>query len=172
MRKIIIILVVLFSVNLNAQNNAKDNEVKVNLLNVIAFKWFDMSYQRNLNEESAVGISFLTRLSSENKFEYNRSFAVTPYYRYYISSDDQVGFFGEVHTKINGGDKRIAKATETEEAKYEKYTDLSIGLSGGVRYASDKGFVAEIYAGAGRNMFTKNAPTVVPRLGVSIGYGF
>lgn len=172
MRKLIIVLMVLFSASVIAQSNARENEAKVNLLNVIAFKWLDVSYQRNLNEESAFGVSFLTRLSSENKNDYNRSFSITPYYRYYFSNDDAIGFFGEVHTKINGGDKLIAKATETEDAKFEKYTDLSIGLAGGIRYASDKGFVGEIYAGAGRNMLSENSPHVVPRLGISIGYGF
>ncbi len=175
MKKLFAVLLI-FTSFLSYSQDMK-NEVKINLLSVIAFKWLDVSYQMNLNEESSVGISFLTRLTDKNTLEYNRAYSITPYYRYYLPSDD-VSFFGEVFTKINGGDKEISKAiaaTETTpaiDAKYEKYNDLAIGLGGGLRYVSSKGFTGEIYAGGGRNMFTENAPKFVPRLGVAIGYSF
>jgi len=169
MKKLFFILLMFVSIFSFSQE--RKNEVKLNLLNVIAFKWLDVSYQMNINEESSVGISLLTRFSDKNTREYNRAYSVTPYYRYYLTKD-VVSFFGEVHTKINGGDKEIIKKTDIAPAFYEKYADLSIGLGGGLRYLSDKGFTGEIYAGAGRNMFTENAPKFVPRFGIALGYSF
>ena len=53
-----------------------------------------------------------------------------------------------------------------------KYTDLAVGISVGGKWVSRRGFVAEIYAGIGRDMLTNSDLEVVGRGGVSIGYRF
>ena len=54
----------------------------------------------------------------------------------------------------------------------ESYTDGALGVAVGSKYISKGGFVVDIYAGAGRNLFSDNSPAVVPRVGLNLGYRF
>jgi len=172
MKKILFILITFSTFTNFAQTTEKPNEIKLNALNMIAFKWLDLTYERALNDESSLGVSFLTRLSDKQlDQEFARKYSVTPYYRYYFSNTDGIALFGEAFSKINGGLKRTK--TEVEGVfKYEDYSDLAFGLGLGAKYYSEGGFVTEVYAGAGRNLFTETAPTVVTRFGASLGYKF
>jgi hypothetical protein len=172
MKKILFILITFSTFTNFAQTTEKPNEIKLNALNMIAFKWLDLTYERALNDESSLGVSFLSRLSDKQlDQEFARKYSVTPYYRYYFSNTDGIALFGEAFSKINGG--LIRSKTEVEGVfKYEDYSDLAFGLGLGVKYYSEGGFVTEIYAGAGRNLFTETAPTVVTRFGASLGYKF
>jgi len=43
--------------------NNSNHEVKLNMSNIIAFKWLDVGYEYILNEESSVGMGVLVSLN-------------------------------------------------------------------------------------------------------------
>lgn len=171
MKKILITLVLIVTTT-GVFSQDYSSDVSLNLFNAIANRWLDISYEYYLNEESSAGLTFQTRLVDENKHEFNRTYAITPFYRYFLTPEEHnMGLFGEVFIKINGGEQDITE--EGIEVKtYEKYSNMALGLSGGYKYRSEKGFVATGYAGVGRNLLNSGGPNVVPRLGLSIGYAF
>ncbi len=178
MKKIVVAIALLLTVSSFAQSyGEKKNEAHLNVLNIMAFKWIDVSYERLLNEESTAGISFSTGFSKEhsNVFTYDRKYAVTPFYRFYISQVNASGVFGEVFGMINGGDVATVKekdVTVLKPQKYVKYSDLGFGLGGGYKFVSNMGLTLQAFGGVGRNLFDENAPVIVIRAGVTIGYRF
>ena len=54
----------------------------------------------------------------------------------------------------------------------DKYTDFAVGISVGGKWVTKRGFVAEVYAGIGRDLLNQSDIEVVGRGGVSIGYRF
>ena len=171
------ILFVSVCLNSFAQSDTDANELKINMSNLIGFKWLDIGYERILNEESSIGLGTLISLDNtvEGLDEY-RTFSLTPYYRHFFSNKYAQGFFVEAFTMIHSG--------RTEEYYYaalppyneiiveNKYTDLAVGVSVGAKWVTARGFVAEIYAGIGRDMLEQSDIEVVGRGGVSIGYRF
>ncbi|SDX98833.1 Protein of unknown function [Lutibacter oricola] len=155
-----------------AQENPGNNEVKINMSNLIGFKWLDLGYEHILNEESTIGANILFSLDngSEGLDEY-RTFSLTPYYRHFFSNKYAEGFFVEAFTMIHSGEEEIYTGIGGTYVD-EKYTDLAVGVSVGAKWVSDRGFVAEIYAGIGRDMLDQSDLEVVGRGGLSIGYRF
>ena len=79
-------------------------------------------------------------------------------------------FFVEAFTMLHSGNEIFY---DFEDSDYEeKYTDFAVGISAGAKWVTERGFVAEIYLGIGRDMFNKSDLEVVGRGGVSIGYRF
>ena len=60
----------------------------------------------------------------------------------------------------------------TTDSYEDTFTDLAVGVSVGAKWVTQRGFVAEIYAGIGRDMFNQSEIEVVGRGGMSIGYRF
>jgi hypothetical protein len=54
----------------------------------------------------------------------------------------------------------------------EKFTDFALGFGLGSKWIHRKGFVFEINAGIGRNLFSDYSPEVVGRGGITLGYRF
>ena len=55
---------------------------------------------------------------------------------------------------------------------YEDQIDFALGLALGGKFITKKGFVGELYLGAGGNLFNENAIDAVPRFGISLGKRF
>lgn len=172
MKKTLFVLLLLVAFSNYAQEKPaepveKNNEVRLNAFNLIALKWLDVSYEHILNEESAVGISLLTNLDKE--YTYFRHYSVTPYYRHFFSKGYAKGFFMEAFTMLNGGefDNQYLGANIDEQ-----FMDLAFGISVGGKFLTRGGFVGEVHAGIGRNLFNEDAPEVVSRGGISFGYRF
>ena len=163
------------------ENETKQNELKINMSNLIGFKWFDVSYERLINEESSFGVGTLFSLDnkSEGLDEY-RTFSITPYYRQFFSSKYAEGFFVEAFTMLHSGKDYTYNYVYEDFPPYntieytteDKYTDLAVGISVGGKFVTKRGFVAEVYAGIGRDMLNQSDIEVVGRGGVSIGYRF
>jgi hypothetical protein len=146
------------------------NELRLNSFNLIAFKWLDVAYERVLNEESTIGISLITALGDEyTGWESKRNYSITPYYRHFFSDNYAKGFFMEGFAKINGGEREVYYDGGDESIKY---SDVAFGIGVGGKFISRRGFVGEINAGLGRNLFNSDAPEVVGRAGISFGYRF
>lgn len=168
--------------HINAQD-AKDpidsrDEIKMNLLNLIAFKYLDASYERVIDEESSFGVAALINLGNDDDiFDYLREFSITPYYRRYFSNGYAKGFFVEGFGMINQNSdvffSDYNENTQQFNENAEKYTDFAIGVSLGGKFISKRGFVAEVYGGIGRNLLNSdNVVEVVGRGGISLGFRF
>lgn len=165
MKKIVIILVFVFTaITLNAQQH----ETKVDVFNLVAFKSLETTYMYILNEESGVGISVFMRLADKKGiFGYNKKLAVTPFYRQYFPLGSVENVFAEAFFSLNSG----TDLDDNDEVL--KYTDGAFGFTVGKSYISPRGFVAEIFIGAGRNLFdSPGAPNLVSRIGVNFGFRF
>lgn len=164
------------SISLFAQENElKQNELKINMSNLIGFKWFDVGYERLINEESSIGVGTLFSLDnkSEGLDEY-RTFSITPYYRQFFSGKYAEGFFVEAFTMLHSGTNYdyYYDPYVNQDATESKYTDFAVGISVGGKWVTKRGFVAEVYAGIGRDLLNQSDMEVVGRGGVSIGYRF
>jgi hypothetical protein len=175
-------LFLIVSISLFAQENEpRQSELKINMSNLIGFKWFDVSYERLLNEESSIGVGTLFSLDnkSEGLDEY-RTFSITPYYRQFFSSQYAQGFFVEAFTMLHSGKdytynyyyEDFPPYNTIENTTEEKYTDFAVGISVGGKWVTKRGFVAEVYAGIGRDLLNQSDIEVVGRGGISIGYRF
>ena len=153
------------------QANAQTNEIKIDILDIIAIRALDITYEHNINEESSVGISALFNLEKESAdFRYNEEFVLTPYYRHYFSTTNNLKMFGDFYGALNTGNIPERKLEVGDD---NTYTDFGVGLGLGVKYTSDSGFVVDVHVGAARNLFnTDYSREVVPRVGISLGKQF
>jgi hypothetical protein len=169
MKKLVLIGLVFIGFFVNAQ----EHEVKLDVLDLAVFKSVDMTYQYIINEESAVGLSVLKNLSNtDNIFNYREDFVITPFYRQYFDFAGMNNVYGEAFFALNSGrDFQDSNNDGVEETI--KYTDGAFGLVAGKSYISPRGFVLDLYAGLGRNLFNaKGAPAIVPRIGINAGFRF
>jgi len=185
MKKAILVLFLFASiVSVTAQENEsqetilKQNELKINMSNLIGFKWADFTYERILNEESSLGIGALFTLdqNSNDGLEEYRTFSITPYYRHFFSRKYAEGFFVEAFGMLHSGEDEIYSfdsiADPNGTYRDEKYTDFAVGISVGGKFVTKRGFIAEVYAGIGRDLLGQSEIEVVGRGGVSIGFRF
>ncbi len=185
MKKFLTIILLLITISSFAQETKKaekKNELKINAFNILIFKSIDVSYEYLINKESSVGISFLINLDDGNTNgpHYNETFAITPYYRYYISKKYAAGFFiegfGMYNTQENYNYYYYSVDDNIEYSESNiKTNNFALGISFGAKFVSEKGFVFEFFAGVGRNIFTSDNEynfEFVPRLGTSFGYRF
>lgn len=162
----------------NDYYNLPNNEFKINMSNLIAFKWLDVAYENIISEESSIGVSVLASFDDErdNKsLDEYRTFSVTPYYRHFLHSRYADGFFVEAFTMVHTGkiEDYDYDANSSIRSDYDdKYTDFAVGVSIGTKYVTPGGFVAEAYAGIGRDLLGNSDLEIVGRGGVSIGFRF
>jgi len=149
--------------------------------NLIGFKFFDVGYERILNEESSIGANLLFNLDNDSdatSLDEYRTFSITPYYRHFFSNKYAQGFFVEAFTMLHTAKDYDYDYFEPHTDPYyndngsDKYTDFAVGISAGAKWVSKRGFVAEIYLGIGRDLLGNNDDEVVGRGGVAIGYRF
>lgn len=185
MKNFIITLSVLFtSLGVFSQGlveqQQRQNEIQLNVLYPIAFKSVEVSYERILNEDNAVGISGLYA-NYENLKEH---YMISPYFRKYFSKGYAKGFFLDVFISANGGNYHEYQSNsyydyETEEWVFEdnsedhKYNDVAFGIGAGVKFITTDHFVGIIHGGLARNILTKDYPVeLIGKGGISIGYRF
>ena len=185
---LVLLVTALFSMSMFSQENAETkstsenfNELKINMTNLIIFKWVDVAYERTINEEASFGVSLLTRIGSNKDdddaggLDEYRTFSITPYYRHFFSKKYAQGFFVEGFAMVHSGEDEIYNFNEIDPGDsytYEKYTDLAIGVSTGAKFITKRGFIAEIYLGIGRDMLDQSDIEIVGRGGIALGYRF
>ncbi len=167
MKKVFLIAVIFISSFAQAQQ-----EVKIDILDALAFKTVEVSYEYYTSEQSSIGISALFNFEKKSSdFKYNEERMITPYFRHYFTNNTNWNYFGEVFMGINTGEKEIEVEGSTTK-QYKEYTDGALGIAIGSKYVSSGGFVIDVYAGLGRNMFSSESRSVVPRVGINVGYRF
>lgn len=154
----------------NAQKGKQD--IKLDLLDALALQTVEVSYEYYLSDKSSVGLSALFNLAKkEANFRYNENTMFTPYFRHAFAKSGNWDVFGEVFFGVNNAQKEItSKGSPTRV--FEKYTDAALGVTVGLKYVSEGGFVIDAYGGGGRNLFSQKSVAFVPRLGISLGYRF
>ena len=171
MKKILLIAVVFISSFTQAQQ-----EIKVDLLDALAFKTLELSYEYYTSESSSIGVSALFNFEKKSAdFKYNEERMITPYFRHYFTNNSNWNYFGEVFLGINTGEREIKGTIGPgggTPTTYKKYTDGALGIAIGSKYVSSGGFVVDVYGGLGRNMFTSESRSIVPRVGINLGYRF
>lgn len=145
-------------------------EIKLDIADALIIRSIEVSYERVINEESSVGISVLFNLAEQDiDFRYKENFMITPYYRHFFTKEYKWNFFGEGFVGINSGKKESEKDSNDFDIEY---TDAALGLAVGTKYVSEGGLTIDIFGGLGRNLFGTDSPTLVPRIGLNIGWQF
>ncbi|MFD2568626.1 DUF3575 domain-containing protein [Pseudotenacibaculum haliotis] len=165
MKKLTLILFLFCSGAVLAQE-----EFKVNITDALALKTLNVSYEHYVTEQTSVGVSALFNFENESSdFRYNEDQMFTPFVRHYFSTQSTWNLFGELFFAYNKGDE---ETVVNNIPVSEDYSDGALGLAIGYKYISSGGFTVDVHGGLGRNLFSKDSPTIVPRVGVNIGFQF
>jgi hypothetical protein len=166
MKKIIAVLAIFMGSFAQAQQ-----EVSIDLADALVMKTLELNYEHYLNDESSIGISALFNFEGRTAdFRYNEDNMFTPYFRHYFTAARNWNYFGEIFLGINSGEEEIE--INGAPSQFNEYTDGALGVAVGSKYVSNGGLVVSVLGGIGRNMFTDNSPTIVPRVGLNVGYRF
>lgn len=139
---------------------ALNDEIRVNAAYLI-IGLPEISYERILSDESAVGISMGARIDKDIE----QIFFLTPFYRLYFGKKRAAGFFVEANSTIY--------AQEINDDSSDNVMGLGLGFAIGGKFITKGGWVAELLAGAGRNFLnTDLIEEGYPRVGISIGKRF
>ena len=171
------------SINVDIMN--RKNEVRVDLLSLIATSKLNISYERFLGSKFSVGVALGYSKSAQINVDFDRGYRnslpeyeVNPFVRYKLSRAQLHFYFAEVFVSANGGQfKEIVRETTGTAAYYniEKsaYSDFGIGAGVGYKAYIKQKFPIEVMVGFGTNLFNKEkSPDVLSRVGVSFGYRF
>ncbi len=172
MKKLFVTLAVLSVVGLNAQEKTNDsiiknyNEIKLNGM-ILVIGGLELTYERTLNEESAVGVSVFYPIDEVLNVDYY----ISPYYRFYFGEKYAGGFYLEGFGMLNSTDELLADIIETGR---DNVTDFALGIGFGGKWISRRGLLGELSFGLGRNLFNSNdiLNEFVFKFGITFGYRF
>ncbi|MEO0572031.1 MAG: DUF3575 domain-containing protein [Bacteroidota bacterium] len=176
MKKVfLLVLLGLYISTVFAQNQAKavaldnNNEIRLNALYLILGA-IEVDYEYVLNDESGLGVSVFLPIDEDIEIKYY----VAPYYRFYFGKKPAAGFFAEGFMMLNNteddGDGLIVPNISEPQGPV---TDLALGIGIGGKFLTNRGFLAEISLGVGRNLFTDDSPfEFIGKGGIKIGYRF
>lgn len=149
----------------------KRNELKGNAIFLVAGA-LEVTYEKLLNEESGVGVSLFLAITDD----FDTNFALTPYYRFYFGKKPAAGFFVEGFGTLNSYDDSIYTGQNSSYNYYKDIsrTDFALGFGLGSKWITTSGFLFEINAGVGRNLFNSSDTDheIVGRGGIILGYRF
>ena len=163
----------------------RNNELRVNILSLIAFSKINLTYERYFGNISAgvtgnyVDSNKVNEDFSSGNRSNNPKYEVTPFVRYNFSAHSKSFYFGEIFAAANGGDFRETKRlTDSSNNGYysivqSKYSDLALGASAGYKFYIKERLGIEFLVGFGWNMLDREkSPDVLSRVGLSVGYRF
>ncbi|WP_408038724.1 DUF3575 domain-containing protein [Tenacibaculum amylolyticum] len=179
---ILLLLFVFVSISTQSQeekpkNQIKgDHEIKINGLYLIAGV-LDLTYERVLNDESAIGISAAVGLDSEYY-----KFSAMPYYRFYFGEKRAAGFFieGNGAILVDEFDREIVLFSNDDntigigvDSNSGIKTRFGLGMGVGGKFLSKNGWIGELSLGFGRVFGVENDLfKVYGRFGITIGKRF
>lgn len=159
-------------------NNYGKNEFKLNAV-FLLLGTFDVSYERNISENSSAGVSVFVPFD-KNNFDTDINYYVSPYYRIFFGKKYAAGFFLEGFGMLNSMDQEYYNDTPNMYTTYwdEAVTDFALGFGLGGKWMTTGGFVFEVSGGIGRNLFNTNDSDyydyspIVGKFGFNLGYRF
>jgi len=195
MKKLAFLATVLFFQFTHAQDSTavetvspitlKKNEIKIDVLTLIARSRFHVSYERFLNKDFSVGLSASVTKSNKKEDDFENGFNKTlpqyeanPFVRYSLSKSAVSYYFIEGFLSVNGGKYKELQRLEEGGTAYwtaveKNYTDLAIGGALGYKLYIKEKFGIELFVGVGRNIInTDISPKYVQRVGANFGYRF
>ncbi len=82
------------------------NEIKLDLIDIIAYPAFNITYEKIKNPYNSFGASLFINFSGEVNADWVDNFSLTPFYRFYFFNKKDyggAGFFAEVFSKFSSG---------------------------------------------------------------------
>ena len=160
MRRILVSLACVVSAVGFSQETLPQNEFKLNIgYSLLGFP--EVSYERILGEQSAVGLSAAFAIESD----IDEKFSFIPYYRLYFGKARAAGFFLEANAAF--------WSIKDDEDDGATNAGGGVGFAIGGKWVTKSQWSVELVAGAGRNLINSNqVRDVYPRLGVTIGKRF
>ncbi|HLF52813.1 DUF3575 domain-containing protein [Flavobacterium sp.] len=173
---------------MNAQDSTsiRKNEVRFDVLSLIASSKFNISYERFLNDRFSAGLSTSYANSKKINDDFDEGYRntmpkyeITPFVRYNLSKGISSFYFAEVFMSANGGDfkESVRLVDENNNGYYvnqkSDYFDLALGGGLGYKMYFKQKFAVEVLVGFGRNLInTDKSPDVLSRVGLNFGYRF
>lgn len=154
----------------------RKNELRLGAIKMLAGPIFEGTYERVISSNSGYGISLLANFDKSN--DYIEDYSLTPFYRMYFQTFEDYGakgFFVEGFVSLYAGENyefRFNENSGFNEEFSEDFVDTSIGITLGKKWINSSGFVFEIRAGAGRNLFGADESAALFKGDFSIGYRF
>jgi hypothetical protein len=160
------------------RNNFGKNEIKINAV-FLLLGTFEASYERNLSEQSSIGVSAFIPFDNEN-FDMDLNYYISPYYRIFFGQKYAGGFFIEGFGMLNSIEREFYSNSQNGNYNYynEDVTDFALGFGLGGKWMTTGGFVFEVNGGIGRNLFSTNNSEyydyspIVGKFGFNLGYRF
>ncbi len=158
------------------------NELTIGALNLVVFGALDLSYERILTPSSSWAVeAFILALDRDNEDmgdAYSKDFSLTGKFKYFFGERSTWGFYVNGLAMISSGEDnndyyeydQYGTGTYINDSK--NYTDLALGFGLGGKFVAKQGFVFDLNAGIGRNLFSSNSPTIVGQLNANLGYRF
>ncbi len=146
---------------LNQKFDQNKTEIKLNLFSIASVA-IDLEIERTINENSSVGIGFLSTFSDGygfSAFAYDTAF--TGFYRRYFGKKYAQGFFLEGFGRYHI-DKRGLNIEN----------NLLLGVGTGYKHVFKNGIILQADFGVGRNVFRGGGDKFLGKGGFSLGFRF
>ena len=183
MKKIFLVVVLLFSFFVTKAQNKKDtilnpyekkNELILDLVGPSFAGGINVSYERHLNKKSSLGITLF--YIYDNTKETDMNYSISPYYRMYFGKKYASGFFVEGFGMIHSTDGKkiydtVEKLTFTENPNV---INFSIGAGLGWKGVAKSGFTYGANLGMGITFLNadKTDHDHVAKFSLNVGYRF
>ena len=167
------------------------NEIKLHLIDIIAYPAFNITYEKIKNPYNSFGASLFINFSEEVNADWVDNFSLTPFYRFYFFNKKDyggAGFFAEVFSKFSSGKTEYNIYYEDQPSglpRWESDTisqfDIALGATIGQKWVNKMGWTFEINFGVGRFITNNqtddyngyyNRPEATVKGGLSIGKRF
>jgi len=158
------------------------NELSIGALNLVVFGALDLAYERILTPNSSWAVeAFILALDRDNEDlgdAYSKNFSLTGKYKYFFGDRSAWGFYVNGLAMISSGEYNNdyyvydGNGTSYYRSDATNYTDLALGFGLGGKFVAKQGFVFDLSAGIGRNLFSSDSPTIVGQLNANLGYRF
>ena len=99
------------------------NEIKLDLIDIIAYPAFNITYEKIKNPYNSFGASLFVNFSGELNADWVDNFSLTPFYRFYFFNKKDyggAGFFAEVFQNFHRENLNILY---TMKINYQAYLD-------------------------------------------------
>ena len=164
MKKTLFFFALVTTVSLSqAQEPTKNRtEVKVNMLS-IALGAIDLEFERTINENSSVGITFVNKLfeyDGFNFFDYDSS--ISGFYRHYFGKKYASGLFLEGYGMFQTEKDFLGR----------RRGDFLLGIGTGYKHVFNNGIIFQANLGAGRNLTNNGGEKYLGKVGITFGYRF
>ena len=152
------------------------NELKLDLIDMIALPAFDITYERIKDPYSSFGASLFLNVSDNDSGNTNWTdkVSITPFYRFYFFNKRDyggAGFFAEIFTKFSFGKHDVEyynynpdlinPGIDYWEVVEENFFDIAPGAGIGQKWLNKKGWTFEINLGVGRFLLNKDETSTI-----------